>query len=377
MILRPQFDHIFQISPYPSLILLPDAPKFTIVAVNDAYLEAVDSTEKDLIGKGVFEAFPENPEDKISKGVEKLRNSLHVVIAKKESDKMPLQKYDIPIRGTSKFKIKYANVRNIPLTDDTNNITHIFHSIEDVTDKKQLELSLDIERQRFNDLYFQAPSCMGILKGPDHVYELANPLYLELIGVKNIIGKTVKEVLPELEAQGIFEILDTVYKTGEPFSANEMLVQFDHHRNGELIDTYLDFNYQANRDEEGTINGIHFFASDVTELVLARKKIEESRKRYKKLIENLPVATYSCDLEGRILLYNKAAAALWGREPEIGVDMWCGSWKIYSKNGKQLPLDQCPMAVALKEGRTITNKELIVERPNGENAMWCHILFLS
>lgn len=362
----PQFDHIFQLLPHPNLILLPDAPKFTIVAVNDAYLEAVNSTEKDLIGKGIFEAFPENPEDRISKGVEKLKNSLHFVISKKESDKMPLQKYDIPIRGTSKFKIKYANVWNIPLTDDTNNITHILHSIEDVTDKKQLELSLDIERQRFNDLYFQAPSCMGILKGPDHVYELANPLYLELIGVEDVIGKTVKDVLPELEKQGILKFLDTVYETGETFSANEMLVQFDHHRNGELVDTYLNFIYQANRNEEGIIDGILFFASDVTELVLARKKIEESKKRYKELIENLPIATYSCDLEGRILLYNKAAVTLWGREPEIGVDMWCGSMKIYSKNGEPLPIDLYPMVRALKEGRKITNQEMTIERPNGD-----------
>lgn len=262
--LPPQFDQVFQLLPYPSLILLPDAPKYTIVAVNVAYLEAVNSAEKDLIGKGIFEAFPENPEDRISKGVENLRNSLNLVIAQKDSHKMPLQKYDIPIRGTLKFKAKYANVRNIPIKNDTTNITHIFHSIEDVTDKKSLELSLDIERKRFNDLYFQAPSCMGILKGPDHVYELANPLYLELIGVEDVIGKTVKEVLPELVAQGIFEFLDSVYETGETFSANEMLVRFDHHRNGELVDTYLNFICQANRNEEGTIDGIFFFALDVT-----------------------------------------------------------------------------------------------------------------
>uniref|UniRef100_UPI0035947872 ATP-binding protein n=1 Tax=Aquiflexum sp. TaxID=1872584 RepID=UPI0035947872 len=206
----------------------------------------------------------------------------------------------------------------------------------------------------------------GIIKGPDYVYELANPLYLELIGVKDVIGKTVKEVLPELEAQGIFQFLDTVYETGETFSANEMLVKFDHHGNGELVDRYLNFIYQANRNNEGIIDGILFFASDVTELVLARKKAEESENRYKELIQNLPIATYSCDTEGNILLYNKAAAALWGREPEIGIDKWCGSWKVYNENGKPLPLDLCPMAIALKEGRKITDQEIIVERPNGD-----------
>lgn len=236
---------------------------------------------------------------------------------------------------------------------------------KDVTDKKTLEKAFEVERQRFHDLYSQAPSCMGILKGPNHVYELANNLYLQLIDKKDIIGKTVKEVLPELEAQGIFEFLDTVYKTGETFSANEMLVKFDHHGNGKLVDTYLNFIYQAHRGIDGSIDGILFFANDVTEQVISRKKIEENKKRYRELIENLPVATYSCDAEGRIVIYNKAAVALWGREPEIGKDKWCGSWKIYNENGKPLPLDLCPMAIVLKEGRSIINKELIIERPNG------------
>ncbi|MBZ9730372.1 PAS domain S-box protein [Salegentibacter sp. JZCK2] len=363
---HPQFKPIFQLIPAPSMVLLPDAPKFTIVAVNNAYLEASNSTEKDLIGKGIFEAFPENPENKVSKSVENLRNSLEFVIDFKEKHKMAPQQYDISIRGTSGFKVKYFNPQNIPLLDDDGNITHILHSVEDVTDKKNLELSLEIERQRFNDLYFQAPSCMGILKGPDHVYELANPLYLELIGAKDIIGKTVKEVLPELETQGILKLLDTVYETGETFSANEMLLKFDHHGNGELVDRYLNFIYQANRNNEGIINGILVFATDVTELVLARKKTEESEKRYKELIQNLPIATVSSDFEGRILLYNKAAVALWGREPDIENDKWCGAWKLYCKNGNPLPDELSPMAIAIKEGRKTSAEEIIVERPNGD-----------
>lgn len=360
-----QFRPIFQSMPAPSLVMLPDAPKFTIVAVNDAYLEVVNTAETDLIGKGIFEAFPENPDDSISKGVENLRNSLYTAIAKKEPHTMPLQKYDIPIRGTSTFKIKYAHIQNIPIKDENNNITHILHSIEDVTDIQNLEISLVNEKQRYNDLYVQAPSCMGMLKGPDYLYELANPLYLELIGVKDVIGKSVKEVLPEMEAQGILKFLDRVYETGEAFEANEMLVKFNHNGKGNPVDKYLNFSYQASRSHEGIIDGILFFATDVTELVLARKKIEESESRYKELIQNLPVATYSCDRDGRLLFYNKAAVTLWGKEPEIGAK-WCGSWKIYSHDGNPLPVDLWPVAIAAKKSNNITYKEIIVERPNGE-----------
>ena len=365
MTLHSHFDQVFQILPKPSLILLPDAPKFTIVAVNNAYLEVMNLSEKDLVGKGIFEAFLENLEDPESTGVENLRKSLGMVIAKKELDKMPLQKYLIPISGTSKFKPGYFNIQNIPVKRD-NKINYIFHSVKDVTDKRNIEIAFETERQRFNDLYLQAPCCMGILKGPNHVFELANPEYLQLIGEKDVIGKRLREVLPEVKNQEIFEILDAVYQTGETFSDKELLIKYNKGDKGKIVNNYQDVIYQPHKDINGNIDGIFFFFIDVTEKVESRKKIEESEKRYRELIENLPVATYSCDAEGYVLIYNKAAAVLWGREPEIGKDLWSGSWKIYDEDGNPMPFDKCPMAIAQKEGRILTDREIIIERPNGE-----------
>lgn len=147
---------------------------------------------------------------------------------------------------------------------------------KDITDKRTLEKTIQQEKKRFHDLYEKAPSGMGILKGPNHIYELANPPYLKIIGKhdENVIGKTVKEILPELEAQGIYELLDHVYQTGETFSASEMLFKFDFNGDGILNDVYLDFIYQAHRDSDGNIDGILFFGHDVTEQVVSRKKIE-------------------------------------------------------------------------------------------------------
>jgi light-regulated signal transduction histidine kinase (bacteriophytochrome) len=80
----------------------------------------------------------------------------------------------------------------------------------------------------------------------------------------------------------------------------------------------------------------------------------------------LPVAIYTCNNQGFIQFYNKAATALWGREPQIGTDLWCGSWKIYQSDGTTpVSLDDCPMAVTLKEGRPIRGTEIIIERPDG------------
>src|SRR5262245_42833307 len=84
----------------------------------------------------------------------------------------------------------------------------------------------------------------------------------------------------------------------------------------------------------------------------------------KTILEALPVAVYTTDAEGRITSYNRAAADLWGHRPEFG-SLWCGSWKLHRPDGTHLPHDQCPMAIALEEGREVRGVEAVAERPDG------------
>lgn len=86
---------------------------------------------------------------------------------------------------------------------------------------------------------------------------------------------------------------------------------------------------------------------------------------YRQLINEAPLAIYICDAEGRIHLYNQAAVNLWGRTPAVGVDLWCGSLRIFRPDGTSLPLDECPMAITLKEGRAVRDVEIVIERPDG------------
>jgi PAS domain S-box-containing protein len=83
------------------------------------------------------------------------------------------------------------------------------------------------------------------------------------------------------------------------------------------------------------------------------------------LLEALPVAVYTTDAEGRITFYNQAAADLWGHRPELGTAQWCGSWRLYWPDGRPMAHDECPMALALKEGRRVQGVEAIAERPDG------------
>jgi PAS domain S-box-containing protein len=97
----------------------------------------------------------------------------------------------------------------------------------------------------------------------------------------------------------------------------------------------------------------------------AAKALGRGDGYFRDVLQALPVAVYTTDAGGRITFYNEAAALLWGHRPTLGDDQWCGSWKLYRPDGSPLPHDQCPMAVALKEGRAVRDIEAIAERPDG------------
>lgn len=97
-----------------------------------------------------------------------------------------------------------------------------------------------------------------------------------------------------------------------------------------------------------------------------RLRQDVGTEAYRQLIECLPAAIYTCDKNGRVLMYNEAAVTLWGREPRAGVDMWCGSWKIYEPDGiTPIELDNCPMAQAIKGAVPVRGKIIVIERPDG------------
>jgi PAS domain S-box-containing protein len=86
---------------------------------------------------------------------------------------------------------------------------------------------------------------------------------------------------------------------------------------------------------------------------------------FQQVLDLLPAAVYITNAAGLIAYYNEAAASLWGHHPPLGLSEWCGSWKLYWPDGRPLPHDQCPMALALREERPVRGMEAIAERPDG------------
>lgn len=179
-------------------------------------------------------------------------------------------------------------------------------------EKKNIGL-IEAERELLHGFFMQAPAAHCILRGPTHIYEFANPAYQELIGGRNPIGRTVREVMPGLERQGFHELLHTVYTTGEPFVGKEVLIELDQ-GSGVSKQAYLNFVYQPIKDRVGNTEGILVFAYEVTDQVVARKAIEESESRFRSLIEQAPVAT--CLMVGqdlRIDIANELMIDYWGK----------------------------------------------------------------
>src|SRR3954464_257502 len=105
---------------------------------------------------------------------------------------------------------------------------------------------------------------------------------------------------------------------------------------------------------------------DITERKRVEAALLESERRFREMVDALPVAVYTTDATGRLTHFNPSAAEFAGRTPELGIDQWCVTWKLYYPDGRPMPRDEAPMAIALKEMRPVRGRQAIAERPDGE-----------
>lgn len=192
--------------------------------------------------------------------------------------------------------------------------------LHDITDKKRTQERLlqakneaEAERHRLYALFMATPAMVAIARGPDHVFELANPLYLEFTGKSpDIIGKPIREVFPELHGQGIFELLDEVYCSGEPFFGTETLIRLDTDNDGIAEDRYFNFVYLPSPAVKGEVDSILVHAVDVTFQVQARQEIENREKQYRSIFDATHDAILIFDTAGKLVEANPAALAMHG-----------------------------------------------------------------
>ncbi len=136
-------------------------------------------------------------------------------------------------------------------------------------ERDELLARAQLEHKRLAEAFAQSPAFLAVMRGRQHVFESANERYLLLTG-RDLIGKPVRDALPEVEGQGFFEILDRVYATGEPFVGTSMRLMLRRRPGGPLEEAYVDFVYQPLRAADGSVTGLLVHGVDVTQ----QKRIE-------------------------------------------------------------------------------------------------------
>lgn len=281
---------IFQHSPNAYILLTPD---LVLIDINLAHLRLTGYERADVIGRKLFDVFPFANENQT---FELKRSFQHVIDAKVE-DIISLLHYPIVDHwGENRlWKDRYWKITNTPILADDGQLIYILNHVTDIThfvtskdgptniyqssdDIEKASLAretsaIDEERRRLRELMEQAPGFVAVGRGPHLVFELANKAYYQLVGNREIIGKPVREALPELGDQGIFDLLDEVYKSGVPFIGRAMPFQFEINPDEPLITRYIDFIYQPIIEKDKSVSGILVQGHDVTEAYELSQKL--------------------------------------------------------------------------------------------------------
>jgi PAS domain S-box-containing protein len=237
-----------------------------------------------------------------------------------------------------------------PIVDDTGGIGGLFCAVKEETPtilaertRDQLFRQVESERARLAEAFEQSPSFVAVMRGPGHVFEFANDGYYRLIGKRDILGRSVREALPELEEQGFFELLDNVYATGERYVGTNTMVLVRRHPQDELDTLYLDFVYQPMRRADGAVDGILVHGVDVTDNARAEQTLRESESRFRQLADAMPQIVFTAQPDGHVDYFNRQWYEYTGlAEGSVGVESWKS---VHTEDGLRRVMEAWPHAI--------------------------------
>lgn len=254
---------VVESAPFP--IGVYQGREMRIVLANPSIIEVWGKGDN-VIGKRYAELLPELVNSGIYEQLDK-------VFTTGKSYHARNQQVDIVRDG--KLRPYYFNYSFTPLFDADGKIFGVMNTAAEVTDLMEARQKVEQSERNFRSMILQAPVAMCILLGPDHVIDIANELMIALWGKAReaVMNRPVFEALPDVREQGLEVVMSKVYETGETFTADEHPVQLLRH--GKLETVFQNFVYEPYRDSEGKILGVLVISIDVTQQVLARRKIEE------------------------------------------------------------------------------------------------------
>jgi PAS domain S-box-containing protein len=269
---------------------------------NDGYAEILGAKHPDAMGRPFLEVWSEIADD------------LRPIVAQSMSG-LPVHMDDITLMmqrhgypEETHFAFSYT-----PIRGENGRVEGFFCPCTETTQQVMAERRLAKESERQRRLFEQAPGFITILSSPDHIFEFVNEAYSRLFGGREFVGRTVRDVFPDLEGQGFFERLDEVYATGERYVAHHVEVHLQAFDAVPREQRFLDFIYEPVLDDRGQVTGIFCEGHDVTEEVQSQAALRESEERYRQIVEGAEdFAIVTQDDDGVILSWNRGAERLTG-----------------------------------------------------------------
>lgn len=293
-----------------------------VMIYNDAYSMFAGKRHPNLLGSEVRKGWPEVAEFN--------DNVMHVGLA---GGTLSYKDQELTLYRTGRPEQVWMNLDYSPVVGDDGRPAGVIAVVVETTQRVLADQRLATEVERQRQVFQQMPGFVGVLSGADHLYEYVNDAYVRIAGERHFVGRKVRDVFPELRGQGFFELLDTVYETGEPFTARAMPIRLE----GENADRYIDFLYHAIRDNHGHVSGIFVGGYDVTEQVRAQEGLREANKQLAQRVEDREAAlrdtidfarlalsavdgvgvwTYETDSDR--FYCDEAISALYGIDPQLG-----------------------------------------------------------
>ena len=281
------FQNVFDRIPSPYMML---DRHLRYAAANRAYLAAVGRRWEDIAGRSLFDAFPAEGESRrvVEESLIRCRDNGQV-------DMLPLIEYAIqrPAHLGGGFEARMWSATHTPIAGERGETAFILQHTQDVTEIQRLKdvafggraptaaamLGDDILQRveavqaqslQLRQLFMQAPSFMVVLRGPEHVVELVNNAYLQLIGHRDVVGLPIRQALPEVVDQGFPDLLDRVRETAEAFVGRQVKIGLQRTPGAALEERYLDFIYQPIVEVDGSVSGVFAEGFDTTEQVQAQ-----------------------------------------------------------------------------------------------------------
>ncbi|TWI69241.1 PAS domain-containing protein [Pseudoduganella lurida] len=297
------YQALFDASPNPYLVLDRD---LRIAGANRAFLALMARELADIAGQRIWDAFPADPET-----VRLATASIERVIRTGKADTMALQRVDLPVGQEGEgSRTRYWSVSHSPVPGAGGAVQFVLLHAVDVTAMGRLRgdarepvdttaalapeqtglfsharhvhetnQTLLADLDRLQTWVQQAPGFIAVLRGPDHVYELVNDAAAKVTGPRDYIGKSVRESVPEAEAQGLVALLDQVYRSGEPAVVYGRELQFRRGPGGALENCFVNFIYQPIFGADGAVEGIFVEGTEVTEQYLAQREVEATLRQ--------------------------------------------------------------------------------------------------